>query len=150
MSSSFLPFNLSFIHESPEDDAVTQNWGSKWRMPTDEECKELTTKCKWRMTPDYCGTSVRGFIITGKNGNSIFLPIAGVYNVAHATTYNELLFDYWSSYLDKNDMNIALSLGTDYYPFPNWDDPSQWEQRWFVVHGDDERCSGIAVRAVCR
>ena len=59
------------------DDAATANWGSKWRMPTQEEWQELTdgSNCKWTWTTHgvfegYQVTSVR-------NGKSIFLPAAG-------------------------------------------------------------------------
>lgn len=31
-------------------DAARINWGGKWRMPTEEECKELISKCKFEWT----------------------------------------------------------------------------------------------------
>ena len=135
---------------SPEDDAVTQNWGSKWRMPTADECRELIAECDWRMTPDYNGTSVRGFIITGKNGNSIFIPFAGQYSMVSMQTYREDMFEYWSSCLDNNDMNIAFTLGVAHYPFPQTNNPDQWRKDCYAVHGFERRCNGIAVRAVCK
>ena len=61
----------------PEDDAATVLWGSKWRMPTDAEWTELRENCAWKWTDDYNGTGVAGRIVTGSNGNSIFLPAAG-------------------------------------------------------------------------
>ena len=59
------------------DDAARANWGGKWRMPTDAECTELRENCTWTWTSDYNGTGVAGRIVTGTNGNSIFLPAAG-------------------------------------------------------------------------
>ena len=52
-------------------DAATANWGSRWRMPTDEDFVELLSNCAWRWTTI---NEVNGYIVTGFNGNSIFLP----------------------------------------------------------------------------
>ncbi|MGN0186326.1 MAG: hypothetical protein ACI392_01085 [Paludibacteraceae bacterium] len=61
----------------PEDDAARANWGGAWRMPTDSEWAELRENCEWTWTSDYQGTGIAGRIVTGPNGNSIFLPAAG-------------------------------------------------------------------------
>ena len=55
-------------------DAATANWGGSWRMPTRDEIKELVNNCTWKWTT-YNG--VNGRLVTGPNGNSIFLPAAG-------------------------------------------------------------------------
>lgn len=55
-------------------DVATQKWGASWRMPTDVECKELKTECKWEFTSI---NGVSGCKVTGKNGNWIFIPITG-------------------------------------------------------------------------
>ncbi len=55
-------------------DAATANWGSKWRMPTLDEIKELKEECTWEWTTQ---NGVKGRKVTGPNGNSIFLPAAG-------------------------------------------------------------------------
>lgn len=55
-------------------DAARVNWGAPWRMPTLDECKELVNKCSWTWT-SYNG--VNGRLVTGPNGNCIFLPAAG-------------------------------------------------------------------------
>ena len=55
-------------------DAATANWGSDWRMPTLDEMKELVDKCTWSWTTQ---NGVKGYKVTGSNGNSIFLPAAG-------------------------------------------------------------------------
>lgn len=58
----------------PEDDAAYVNWGPEWRMPTDEQIYELIQQCTWVWTTL---NDVNGYMITGVNGNSIFLPAAG-------------------------------------------------------------------------
>ena len=59
----------------PEDDAARVNLGGNWRMPTYIEMKELESCCEkqWTQLND-----VNGWTLTGPNGNSIFLPAAGV------------------------------------------------------------------------
>ena len=55
------------------DDVATVKWGSKWRIPTVEEIKELCKDCTWEWTTE---SWVNGMKVTGPNGNSIFLPAA--------------------------------------------------------------------------
>ncbi len=57
-----------------EDDAATANWGSGWRMPTDEECNELYQNTTVTLTTQ---NGVNGRLFTAANGNSLFLPAAG-------------------------------------------------------------------------
>ena len=61
----------------PEDDAAHVQWGGYWRMPTKEELQELIDSCQWERTTV---NEVRGNTVTGPNGNSIFIPLAGSYN----------------------------------------------------------------------
>ncbi len=58
----------------PEDDAAYVNWGPAWRMPSQEQQLELIEKCTWTWTTR---NGVNGRLVTGPNGNSIFLPAAG-------------------------------------------------------------------------
>lgn len=55
-----------------EYDAATVNLGYDWRMPTNDEFNELLTKCSivWSKI-----NGKEGCILTGPNGNSIFLPL---------------------------------------------------------------------------
>ena len=79
----------------PEDDAAHVNLGGKWRMPTDAEWAELRENCTWSwMTQN----GVIGYLVTGPNGNSIFLPAAG-YRLR--TSLGDAGSDgrYWSSSL---------------------------------------------------
>ncbi|OWP33158.1 hypothetical protein CBG55_02870 [Prevotella intermedia] len=59
----------------PEDDAAIVNLGEGWRMPTPAEIKELVDNCTWEWTTV---NNVKGYKVTAKNGNSIFLPAAGM------------------------------------------------------------------------
>lgn len=96
----------------PEDDAAHVNLGGKWRMPTDDEWTELRENCTWTWTTQ---NGVRGRLVTGSNGNSIFLPAAG-------DRYNTVLYDagsfglYWSSSLGAGSLNRAggVSFSSEY------------------------------------
>ena len=56
------------------DDAAVVNWGGSWRMPTEEEMRELVDNCTWTWTSQ---NGVAGSLATGPNGNSIFFPVGG-------------------------------------------------------------------------
>lgn len=57
-------------------DAATVNWGDGWKTPTFAQIKELITTCIWTWKTK---NGVEGYEVKSeKNGNSIFLPAAGV------------------------------------------------------------------------
>lgn len=62
-----------------EYDTAFSFWGDKWRMPTKAEFEELNT-LDWQYTENYDNTGVTGWIVSAKNGNSIFIPWAGFKN----------------------------------------------------------------------
>lgn len=66
-----------------ERDAALKNWGKSWLMPTGPQIEELFDKCTWKWTKR---NGKNGYLITGPNGNSIFLPAAGF---MHRRTINE-------------------------------------------------------------
>lgn len=85
-------------------DVATANWGSKWRMPTSAEFKELEQGCTktWIGTLQY---GLEGLLFTGPNGNSIFLPAAG-YCYYYDGIKNKYDFRsygyYWSATSENN------------------------------------------------
>ena len=58
----------------PEDDAAYVNWGPSWRIPSLEQIKELSNNCTSVWTTQ---NGVNGQLVTGPNGNTLFLPAAG-------------------------------------------------------------------------
>lgn len=66
--------NISDFSGNTYYDAAAANWGSGWRMPTYKEFQELKEKCRWTLTTL---NGRRGYRVTGPNGKSIFLPMAG-------------------------------------------------------------------------
>ena len=75
-----------------EYDVANVKWGDGWRMPTLEEFKELCTGCSWEWTSF---NNVYGQKVTGPNGNSIFLPAAGIEGGYY---WSASLFQGFSSY----------------------------------------------------
>lgn len=77
-------------------DAATANWGSAWRMPTSDEIAELISECTWTLTTQ---NGVKGCTVTGPNGNSIFLPLAG-YRLGNEIVGVGQSGFYWSGVVD--------------------------------------------------
>ncbi len=79
----------------PEDDAAYVNWGASWRMPTKTQYDELKLECTWTWSTR---NGVNGRLVTGPNGNSLFLPAAGYRDgtsIVSVSTYGY----YWLSTL---------------------------------------------------
>ena len=123
-------------HHIGDDIAGTQydvahvKWGGSWRMPTRAQQEELRLNCfgKWTQL-----NGVNGTLVTGPNGNSIFLPAAG----CRIDDYYENEGEYgafWSSSLIRDESHAHI-LGQDY-------------KHWSV--GDFGRKCGLSVRPVCK
>ena len=98
---------------APTDDAARANWGGGWRMPTVEECEELTdpANCEWEwITKD----GVNGYKVTGKKtGNSIFLPITG-FRFYEDVQFRAIKGIYWTSALYTGNPNKAWCMEFDF------------------------------------
>ena len=87
-------------------DTARAKWGGKWRMPTKAELQELLDKCTWSLMSQ---NGVEGYKVTGPNGNSIFLPAAGLRDGSSLDLAGSYGY-YWSSTpVDFND-SIANDL----------------------------------------
>lgn len=85
--------NFSDIGGDSQYDAAQANWGGTWRLPTRAELEELEDKCTWTWTMQ---NGVKGYKVTGPNGNSIFLPAAG-YRYGTSLCSGGYYGYYWSS-----------------------------------------------------
>jgi hypothetical protein len=85
-----------------EYDAATVNLGNEWRIPTREEMQELIKKCKWEWAQI---NGNNGYIVTGLNGNSIFLPAAGTSGI-----YNRNVYLQYSTSTSNNSTSRIYSL----------------------------------------
>lgn len=82
-----------------EDDVARVKWGRQWRMPTEKEIGELCDKCIWQWITI---NGVNGHLVTGPNGNFIFLPAAGLCDGTDFE-YQGSIGYYWSSMLGYNE-----------------------------------------------
>ena len=117
----------------PDDDAATSNMGEPWLMPTYNQMMELKNSCRSEWT---VLNNVHGVLMTGPNGNSIFLPSAGQRWNDQATEDNSWWGYYWSSSL-KTDMGSSWSAYGLSFTSGDW------------VGSSFFRYNGQSVRAVC-
>ena len=108
----------------PEDDVAHVLWQGDWRMPSAKELMELMDKCDWTWVDS---GDASGYMVTGPNGNSIFMPTPGY---SQGGTYNDGYI-----YLYTISINEELPYCADYF------------------YGDISQCSryiGFPVRPVCQ
>ena len=119
-------------------DAATINWGKYWRMPTQKEMQELVDNCTWKWTTQ---NEVKGCLVTGSNGNSIFLPATGYREFDLPTIYAERYGYYWTSsayYETPNDYQ-------SYHVVFGWDD---YFQNTYYNQSKSNRSYGYTIRPV--
>ena len=98
---------------APAHDAAHVKWGGSWRMPTGQECSDLTSKCDWTWTTK---NGANGYVVRGRGtyaSKSIFLPCAGYGGgtlLGDAGSYGS----YWSSvpYSDNYVSSWNLYFGS--------------------------------------
>ena len=91
-------------------DAATANWEGYWRMPTKNEINELLKNCTWMWTTQ---NGVIGYKVTGPNGNSIFLPLAGFYDERLVHVNNGERGYIWCSTPNESDSYSIYLYGNN-------------------------------------
>ena len=95
-------------------DVAAYAWGSTWRMPTEAEVIELRDNCtfEWVMLNVY----MQGCIVTGPNGNQIYLPSGG-FKTNQSVDFADAEAAYWTSTPDTS--NGDLGYATFFYAYNN-------------------------------
>ena len=116
-------------------DVANVQWGGMWRMPTDDEFRELLRSCssEWMQVNGQWGRE-----FTGPNGNSIFLPAAGYCSGKDCYDNSEAGY-YWS------ESYSAYSWGRKYYLACY----TQFDCNGTNRYGG-QRCKGYSVRPVMK
>ena len=98
------------------DDAAYVNWGGNWRMPSVDEWNELLSHCslKWEERNGVSGVT----LVSVQNGNSLFLPAAGVYHYDNGLVNLNVEGWYRTNSLDES--RGTISLGFSYTGSINW------------------------------
>jgi hypothetical protein len=112
-------------------DAATANWGAPWRMPTHDEQVTLLDNCSsvWTQL-----NGVNGRKFTGPNGNSIFLPAAGL---------------RWDDYLYNGGSHGGYWSGTLYPDYCSYAYDLYFDSGYADWYNDlDDRDYGFSVRPV--
>lgn len=117
-----------------EYDVAHVKWGSSWRMPTKAQRDELKENCTREWTQL---NGVNGTLVTGLNGNTIFLPAAGYCDLFGLSRYAGSVGYYWlsshySSYYERHSYSLYFTSSGG----------------WYSIFSDD-RDKGFSVRAVC-
>ena len=112
--STYLNLGEDYNISGTQNDAAFVNWGGIWMMPTKANFEELmnSTICSWSR---YTINGVNGYIVTGPNGNRIFLPDAGVMRGA-TLDYSNVGASYQTANQsgDRSAFDWTLSWQRDY------------------------------------
>lgn len=73
---------------------VSSDWGDYWKLPTKEEMQELLDECEWTW---FELNGAKGFEIKGPNGNTMFLPAAGMNDYFNNISVDSIACYYTSS-----------------------------------------------------
>lgn len=91
-------------------DVARQEWGGDWRIPNEKEIKELVEQCTWKYI-----TAYDAYLITGPNGNTIFMPLFAAPNAP------EYFFTkYWSSTTRGYEVSFTFSHCISLYAYYDW------------------------------
>ncbi len=101
---------------APQHDAAHVHWGGAWRMPTDQEFKDLKDKCDWKWTTM---NGVKGYIVSGKDdyaSASIFLPATG-HGLGTSLDFAGSFGSFLSSVPDESNSDFVwyLLINSDFY-----------------------------------
>ncbi len=86
-------------------DAAHRHCGNEWHTPSPDQLKELCECCEWTWLTV---NGVNGYLVTGQNGNSIFLPATG-YRYDNKWDERSTYGHYWSNSPD-NDFTTDAHL----------------------------------------
>ena len=107
-SPSYKYENINEDIVGTDKDAATTILGAQFRLPTIRQIKELIGYCSRQWTQV---NGVNGTMMTGPNGNSIFLPAAGLRSVWGIDLYGVGgLGFYWSATPFNSDYGYCLNF----------------------------------------
>lgn len=112
--------NNKSISLLPESDNVSRFLGKDWNTPSLEDFEELINLCTWTW---YENPLLQGYMITGPNGNTIFLPCqthmedSNSYGVKHLSYWTGTVSDLEESrlwYFKSDDKKIHKAEETSF------------------------------------
>lgn len=120
-------YNQGYDKLTGEDDIVTQTYNNdNYRMPTYDDFEKLIENCEFQWIWQYKNSYTRGYLVTSKYYpyNSIFLPVAGKFDVNYNTSYGKGEFGtYWTSEKGSNGLSATFYFD-EWYKYLSSDEPS--------------------------
>lgn len=134
------PSELQKVDSLPLNyDVAHQEWGGGWRMPTKEDFEELANECL--MTWCVVGAERwHGVLVTGPNGNNIFLPTTGKKEGVKITSERDAA--YWTATNNPKFPHRAKAA-----VFTDFDDGNN--KASLILH-DEEWFNGLSIRPVLK
>ena len=119
---------------SMEDDAARALWGGEWRIPTPTDWQELRDNCNisWAYSSNETN-NLSTLIVTGPNGNSIYIPATGFYNSDGLNNVSS--YEY---YYHSNTLGYYSSRSTG----------ANMGNRWLGTSNNLDRYWGLNIRPV--
>ena len=129
--------NIDGSRLSLKHDIARQQWGGRWRMPTEDEVRELVAECdlKWCSI----GNRRRAILVTGPNGNKIVFPVSGCYKDQDIRDDGFRAY-LWTSTIYEDNPDQAWSI------FFGEEDDEQ--ESVFHRLGPKDRSIGMSIRPV--
>lgn len=126
-----------------EDDIAHVKFGEGWRIPTFGEWQELAEDCIWT---EVTRGKIKGCEVKSKiNGNSIFLPLAGV-RYGHDLGGGDGMFgSYWSSTIATFEDSANCPWD---WVFPSYSSSSRPSYFNYCTYGLGSRYYGLPIRPV--
>ena len=134
------PSDLQKVNILPLDyDVARQDLGGEWRMPTKDDFEELAKECilTWCVAGD---ERWHGILVTGPNGNCIFLPSGGKRDGVNIVSEREA--SYWTA---TNNPNLSQKAEAAVFVDINDDN-----NRAFLMMQDEEWSKGLSIRPVLK
>ena len=107
-TSSWYNENVEEIAGNPMYDIATNLWGERWQIPTKEQWEELQSACTWEYQYD-SSLGTYGYLVTGSNGNCIYLPLFDIIIGTAAESTNSQYGYYWTSTRHNTSSSVAQS-----------------------------------------
>ena len=127
-------------------DVVTVHWGDGWRTPSIAEARELNKLCLWQLHEE---AGNKWFVVTGPNGNSIIMPLCGIYgdDVEDENghfQYGPMHLNYAGFYWTSSICNLTNDFGPRGYPI-NADVVQAWAYRFVSANQQFQGVQGMFV-----
>ena len=134
-------------------DVAHMNWGGSWVMPSAKQVSELS---KESTCEDAIYYGIKGVRLTGKNGNSIFIPVVGVKEyeddflqtnngTGSQIVYKNYNAEFWSSESSDYLRNVSIS-GLGLHSYENLETYNQRPSKFELNIA--ARCNGFTIRPV--